>query len=160
MIMMEYEYSFKVNDIEPYIDFCKKDGYKKISENEQIRDLYKNDSEINARVTINKINGFEEIFLDFKEEDNSESIFKNTKESLPLLIGNDNLKSLNSILEILNYKKTAHLVRTRIIYKKDCVKFEIDKYTKPEKMNVVAIEGKKEKVDEIYQFINENIIGK
>lgn len=155
--MKEYEYSFKVNNVKPYIEYCEEEGYKKNFESKQTRDWYQNDSNINARVTINKINESEEIIIDFKEEDNSDEILKNTRESLPLLIDNSNLDSLNSILDILGYKKTVHVARTRVVYQKDSVKFEIDEYTKPEKMNVVAIEGEKEKVDEIYQFISENI---
>lgn len=157
--MKEYEYSFKVKNLDPYIEYCDKEEYKKISMNQQTRDWYQNNSKINARVTTNIIDGVEELIVDFKEEDNSDAIFKNTRESLPLSIDSSNLESLNSILDILGYKKTVHINRTRIVYQKDNVKFEIDKYVEPEIMNVVAIEGEKEQVDEVYQFINENIIG-
>ena len=76
---------------------------------------------------------------------------------MPLLVDND-MKALNSILDILGYKENVHIERTRIVYKKDTVKFEIDKYIKPEKMCVVAIEGEKVIVDEIYDYISNNII--
>ena len=155
--MKEYEYSFKVKNIKPYIDYSKSEGFIKISENKQIRNWYQNDTKINARVTVNIINDTEKIVIDFKEEDCSDAILKNSRESLPLLVDND-MKALNSILDILGYKENVHIERTRIVYKKDTVKFEIDKYIKPEKMCVVAIEGEKVIVDEIYDYISNNII--
>ena len=147
--MMEYEYSFKVKDLKPFFEYCKKNKYRKIKEVKQIRDLYTNNSGIEARVTISK----ESIIIDFKEEDNTNNILKNTKESLPLNLNKKNIKNFYSILDILGYYKMKHLIRTRTVYKKGKVKFEIDKYTQPEKMNVVAIEGQKEEVDKVYKEI-------
>lgn len=144
---MEYEYSFKVNDIKPYIDYIEEEKYEKISMNNQTRDLYTNDSDIMARVTINNET---EIFIDFKESDNSDKILKETKESKELKIDINELDSFYSILEILGYKLEKHLVRKRVVYKKRNVKFEIDEYSEPENMNVVAIEGLKEEVDKVY----------
>ena len=151
--MMEYEYSFKVKDLKPFFEYCKKNKYRKIKEVKQIRDLYTNNSGIEARVTISK----ESIIIDFKEEDNTNNILKNTKESLPLNLNKKNIKNFYSILDILGYYKMKHLIRTRTVYKKGKVKFEIDKYTQPEKMNVVAIEGQKEEVDKVYKEIKELI---
>lgn len=150
--MKEYEYSFKVKDVNQYIEYCKNNGFKEIFKNDQIRDWYQNDSSINARVTINKINGEDEIIVDFKEEDKSDEILKETRESLPLKVEN-NIDAINSILDILGYKIDVHVARTRRVYKKGNVKFEIDEYTKPEIMNVVAIEGEREIVDDIYESI-------
>ena len=39
--MEEYEYSFKVDSIKPYIDYCEKNSYKK-SINVQNRIVYEN----------------------------------------------------------------------------------------------------------------------
>lgn len=150
--MKEYEYSFKVKDVNPYIEYCKNNDFEEIFKNDQIRDWYQNDSSINARVTINKINGEDEIIVDFKEEDKSDEILKETRESLPLKVEN-NIDAINSILDILGYKIDVQVARIRRVYKKGNVKFEIDEYTKPEIMNVVAIEGEKEIVDDIYESI-------
>ena len=49
----EYEYSFYVKEIEPYIQYCEKNDYKKTSEGNQIRELYKNGNKILARITKN-----------------------------------------------------------------------------------------------------------
>lgn len=150
--MKEYEYSFKVKDINPYIEYCKENGYMEILNNNQIRDWYCNNSSVNARITINKINGEDEIVLDFKEEDKSDLVLKNRGESLPLKVEN-NMDAINSILDILGYKIDVHVVRKRSVYKKGNIKFEIDEYTRPEIMNVVSIEGKKEIVDDIYEIV-------
>lgn len=150
--MKEYEYSFKVKDVNPYIEYCKNNDFEEIFKNDQIRDWYQNDSSINARVTINKINGEDEIIVDFKEEDKSDEILKETRESLPLKVEN-NIDAINSILDILGYKIDVQVARIRRVFKKGNVKFEIDEYTKPEIMNVVAIEGEREIVDDIYESI-------
>ena len=39
---MEYEYSFKVEEIDPYIEYCKNNGYEFIEETNQSRTLYRN----------------------------------------------------------------------------------------------------------------------
>ncbi len=36
----EYEYSFYVEKIEPFIKYCEKNNYRKINECNQIRELY------------------------------------------------------------------------------------------------------------------------
>ena len=53
----EYEYSFYVEEIEPYIQYCEKNDYKKTSEGNQIRELYKNGNKILARITKNYTKG-------------------------------------------------------------------------------------------------------
>lgn len=50
------------------------------------------------------------------------------------------MSSIISILDILRYSKYKTLVRKREVFKKENVIFEIDSYTKPEVMYVVAIE--------------------
>lgn len=49
--MLEYEYSFVVKDIRPYIEYCENEGYSKISENTQIRELFISPNKILARIT-------------------------------------------------------------------------------------------------------------
>ena len=44
-----------------------------------------------------------------------------------------------------------------MVYKKGNVTFEIDEYFEPEVMYVIAIEGEKTAVDEIYKIISETI---
>ena len=47
----EYEYSMKVKDIKPFINYCKKNNYNLINKTTQKRVLYRNDNKILARVT-------------------------------------------------------------------------------------------------------------
>lgn len=58
---------------------------------------------------------------------------------------------------MLEYKKDITLIRDRIVYEKDNVTFELDIYSSPEKMYVVAIEGKKDKVDNVYNSLTDVI---
>ena len=152
---IEYEYSFKTKNIEKYIEYCKSNKYEKKAENRQVRKLYKNDTNIMGRVTTNYIDGNQIIEFDFKNSDNSEIILKENKETIPLEIKSQDLKSIESILEFLNLELDKVLDRSRIVYTKNNVKFEIDKYTSPEIMCVVAIEGKKEEVDAVYKELEE-----
>ena len=145
---MEYEYSFKVDSIDKYIDYCNNNGYELIDKVKQTRTLYRNSNKTMARITINEYDNNTKMFLDFKEDNLTDDILKIRKESLPLEF--NDIESIKSILEFLDYKKDITLTRTRIIYEKDNVKFEIDEYESPEVYNVVAIEGEKEEVDKVY----------
>lgn len=155
--MKEYEYSFKVKDIKPYIKYCKDEGYEYMSESKQIRAIYRNLNKTLARITINKLDGHEETYLDFKDDNNSNDVLKVSRETVPLKIEKYNKEAVYSILEMLGYKKDKVLSRTRIVYKKDGVKFELDSYTSPEIIFVVGIEGNKEKVDFVYKEVSSKL---
>lgn len=157
--MLEYEYSFVVKDIRPYIEYCENEGYSKISENTQIRELFISPNKILARITKNITENEDKIVLDFKDDNDSEDILKSSKESLPLQINESDRETVNSILDILGYKKNKYLERKRIVYKKGKVKFEIDEYFAPETMYVIGIEGEKILVDEIYKSLIQKMKG-
>lgn len=147
--MTEYEYSFKVADITKYIDYCKNNGYELKIESKQTRTLYRNSNKTMARITIND----NKMFLDFKEDNLNDDILKIRKETKPLEF--NDIETIKSILDFLEYKEDITLIRTRIIYEKGNVKFEIDKYESPEVYNVVAIEGEKGVVDKVYKELEE-----
>lgn len=151
--MYEYEYSFKVENIDKYIDYCKNNDYKLIDIVNQTRILYRNDNKTMARITINEYDNDTKMFLDFKEDNLTDDILKIRKETLPLEF--NNIEIINSILDFLEYKKDITLIRKRIIYEKENIKFEIDEYKSPEVYNVVAIEGNKEYVDKVYNELEE-----
>ena len=158
---MEYEYSCKVKDLLPFIKYCLNNNYELKDEYEQTRILYKNGSKVMARITRNKkINEDIEI-LDFKEYNLDKEILKIRKESKPLIITDDNREFVKSLLDILELKETKKLIRKRLIYVHNNVKFELDEYSVP-LMNVLAIEGKKEEVDIVYNslksIIDDNIV--
>lgn len=150
---MEYEYSFKVDSLDWYKKYCEENGYVKRLEYDQVRELFTSDNKILARITTTKTENNIDIFLDFKDDDDSERIYKEARETIPLRVTDENRGAIDSILNILGYKKKKHLVRKRYIYKKGKVKFEMDDYTKPEIMHVVAIEGDKEEVTKVYNEI-------
>ena len=151
--MKEYEYSFEVDSLSQYIDYCEKNNYDLISNCSETRDLYVSDNGVLARLT-KKDNS---IVLDFKEENDLNNILKERKESIPLEVKESDLDKIYSILDILGYKLIKHLVRSRKVYKKDNVKFELDDYTSPSINHVVGIEGKKEDVDKIYNELQKII---
>ena len=144
--MKEYEYSFKVDDLTKYIDYCKKHDYEEISNSDETRDLYSNESNKLARITIS-----DEIVLDFKEIGDTSIVLKDREESKPIVI--DDLNTTLSILDVLGFKQIKHLERHRIVYKKGNVKFELDSYSFPDKEYIVGIEGLKEEVDKVYEEV-------
>lgn len=149
---MEYEYSFEVIDIEPFVKFCESENYNKESCFIQTRVLYKNKDKILARITTNEQKGILTSYLDLKEENESDAKLKISKESSELELNEANREFVDTMLEILNFKKSKTLKRKRPVYTKDKVTFEIDDYITPA-MKVVAIEGKKEEVDKVYMII-------
>ena len=157
----EYEYSFKVNDITPFIDYCINNNYELKNEYKQTRTLYKNGGKVMARITKNVYKDSEVEILNFKDDDLSDSVLKVSRESKDLIINDENRDFVKSLLEILELNDIKKLVRKRYVYIYQNVIFEIDKYT-ISFMNVVAIEGKKEEVDKVYNdlksVIDSNIV--
>lgn len=157
----EYEYSFKVKDVAPFIDYCVNNDYELKKEYEQIRTLYKNSGKVMARITKNIYKKDEVEILNFKDDNLNDSTLKISRESKDLLVNDENREFVKSLLEILELNISKKLERKRYVYNHKNVIFEIDKYTVPT-MNVVAIEGKKEEVDKVYNelkvVIDNNII--
>lgn len=155
--MKEYEYSFKVESIAPYIEFCENNGYKKLEESSQTRILYRNINKTMARITTKVKNGNKKTLLDFKDDNQNNEVLKVCRETIPLEITDDNEKAVYSILDMLEYTKDKTLIRNRVVYKKDDVMFEIDNYDSPEVMYVVAIEGEEKAVDAVYKVVKDTI---
>lgn len=152
---MEYEYSFKVEEINPYIEYCKNNGYEFVEETNQSRTLYKNTNKTMARITIKEKNGVIKKLLDFKDDIITDEVLIERRESQSIEFIDDD--AVESILDFLNYEKDNTLIRKRYVYKKGNVKFEIDDYEYPEKSYVVAIEGEKSEVDKVYNIVKEQI---
>jgi adenylate cyclase class IV len=145
---MEYEYSFNVNSIKEYINYCKSNDYKFIEKNYQTRVIYRKSDGTMARITTkNK----KRIFLDFKEDKLTGSVLMKRKDTPDIEILNIN--NAKKILRFLGYKKDNTLSRMRQVYEKNGVKFEIDSYTIPRKTYVVAIEGISKEVDKVYDEV-------
>lgn len=66
--MEEYEYSFKVKSIEPYIKYCIDNNYEEISVTKEHRVVYGNiyTDHLISRITTKKLYGKKEITIDFK----------------------------------------------------------------------------------------------
>ena len=148
----EYEYSYKVTSIKEFIQYWESNNFIKISETTQKRTLYKNDTYIMARITIEEDNLKHTIteYLDFKENNETNQELKIRKETDILNLNNENKAFAKTLIEFLNLKVDKELIRTRYTYQKENVKFEIDDYTNP-KMKVLAIEGNSEEVNKVNQ---------
>ena len=127
-------------------------NFIKISETTQKRTLYKNDTYIMARITIEEDNlkHTRTEYLDFKENNETNQELKIRKETDILNLNNENKEFAKTLIEFLNLKVDKELIRTRYTYQKENVKFEIDDYINP-KMKVLAIEGNSEEVNKINQ---------
>ena len=148
----EYEYSYKVTSIKEFIQYRESNNFIKISETTQTRTLYKNDTYIMARITIEEDNlkHTRTEYLDFKENNETNPELKIRKETDILNLNNENKEFVKTLIEFLNLKVDKELIRTRYTYQKENVKFEIDDYINP-KMQVLAIEGNSEEVNKINQ---------
>ena len=100
---MEYEYSFKVKEIDPYIEYCKNNGYEFIEETNQSRTLYRNTNKTMARITIKEKNNIIKKLLDFKDDNITDDILIERRESKSIEFTDDD--AVESILDFLNYKK-------------------------------------------------------
>ena len=151
---IEYEHSFNVENIEPYINFCKQNGYKEKSIVTQNRIVFENkiNKNIIARLTTEFFDGKEVTELDFKNVNTKKDDLNISTESLPLTVTVENKKTILSMLNTLEFFEAANNLRTRYVYIKDNVKFEIDDYIRPQ-MKVVAIEGLKKEVDMVYEQV-------
>ena len=107
--MQEYEYSFKVTDLKPFIKFIEDNKFIKIDENYQSRTLYKKEDKTMARITVSGKNSEEsKIIFDFKDDEDSDNLLKERRETLPLEI--TNIEIAKSIIEFLGYNNINWII--------------------------------------------------
>ena len=155
--MIEYEYSIKVTNIKPFLDYCQHNGYKFISKAKESRQVFENtdNRKLISRITITDDGNGDVCLFDFKNNGKNSDTFKIAKESSALQIKIEDIETVKNMLSVIGFEQSADNLRTRYVYKKNGVTFEIDNYTRPE-MNVIGIEGNKEMVDKIYLDIIKN----
>ena len=155
--MVEYEYNFKVDDISVVTKFCEKDGFVLVSKTSENRVVFENkqNRKIISRLTTTFGESDEVIVWDFKNVGKNDNLLKVSMESETMKLDEAGIKIARSMLEVMDFEKSADNLRTRYVFEKGDVKFEIDDYTRPE-MKVVAIEGEKTQVDKVYQELVSN----
>lgn len=116
--------------------------------------MYKNPNHILARITTQEDKDKIVTSINFKDENESNDVLKTSRETPSLNITEENKEFINTMLDILGFNKFKTLERKRYVYQKNDAKFEIDEYSAPEEMYVVAIEGEKREVDSIYEDVN------
>ena len=136
----------------------KKNGYKEKSIVKQNRKVFENkyNNDLLARLTTEEENGERITILDFKNVNFHKKGLSIANESKCLEVTEENRDFVESLLNVLEFYKSADNFRTRYVYEKDNIKFEIDDYTVPP-MKVVAIEGEEREIKKVYKFLNEHI---
>ena len=152
--MIEYEYNFKVDDISVVTKFCEKDGFVLVSKTSENRVVFENkqNRKIISRLTTTFGESDEVTVWDFKNVGKNDNLLKVSMESETMKLDEAGIKIARSMLEVMDFEKSADNLRTRYVFEKGDVKFEIDDYTRPQ-MKVVAIEGEKSQVDKVYQML-------
>jgi len=147
----EYEHSFNVRSIVPYIKYCNENGFLETSNVIQNRVVFEHRTNKNVivRITTETINGENVIIVDSKYVGEKRGDLKVSTESEPFIISQEAKKGVVSLLQMMDFYEAANNLRTRYVYEKGGVKFEIDDYIRPQ-MKVVAIEGNKDEVDKVY----------
>jgi adenylate cyclase class IV len=145
---MEYEYAYKVTNLDEYLAYLNA-NFKYVEEYEERRTIYRNPNNTNARITYKK----GKMTLDFKENKLSNEDLIVRKESKAIVF--DNLNACEDILSFLGYIKDNSMLRNRIIYTGDNIKFEIDKYIEPEEAYVFSFEGDKDICDKVNEDLKE-----
>ncbi len=117
----------------------------------QNRVVYENrhNRKIISRITTTVKDGKTERVIEFKNVNNNDGLVKQSMESLPMSLNKKSMEIVKSMLEVMDFEQSADNLRTRYVYEKGGVTFEIDDYTRP-LMKVVAIEGEKAEVDRVY----------
>lgn len=151
---IEFERSFKVDTIKPFIDYCEKNNFILESEVQQNRIVFEHkfDSKKIARLTSEICNGEKIILLDYKDVGKRQGDLKISIETEPEIIDEQYISNTLIRLENEGYKEAANNLRTRYVYVKGEIKFEIDDYIRP-KAQVVAIEGDNNLVEKTYNDI-------
>ncbi len=154
--MEEYEYSFKVKSIKPYIEYCEKNNYKLEDITKQNRIVYENrySEDVIARITTTVKDGKKTCVFDCKNIGKRDKTLKISSESKPIKVTKGNREQIESILNVLNFYKVVSNNRKRYIYKKTGIKFEIDEYTSP-LMCIIGIEGERNKVNKVYEELKD-----
>ena len=155
--MIEYEYNYKVDDIGCVTKFCEENGFALVSKTSENRVVFENkqNRKIISRLTTTFGESDKVTVWDFKNVGKNDNLLKVSKESGTMKLDEAGIKIARSMLEVMDFEKSADNLRTRYVFEKGDVKFEIDDYTRPE-MKVVAIEGEKTQVDKVYQELVSN----
>lgn len=160
--MTEYEYNIKVDDINVVTKFCERNGYVLVSKTSENRVVFENkqNRKIISRLTTTFGESNKVTVWDFKNVGKNDNLLKVSKESEAMVLDEAGIKIARSMLEVMDFEQSADNLRTRCVFEKGDVKFEIDDYTRPE-MKVVAIEGEKTQVDKVYKaLVSDKLIAK
>lgn len=137
--------------------FCEENGFVLVSKTSENRVVFENkqNRKIISRLTTTFGESDKVTVWDFKNVGKNDNLLKVSKESEAMVLDESGIKIARSMLEVMDFEQSADNLRTRYVFEKGDVKFEIDDYTRPA-MKVVAIEGEKSQVDKVYQELVSN----
>lgn len=148
--MKEYEYSFAVDSADQYHAFCKDQQPLSTSVTSMRRRVYKDGSSVIARLTEESTGDDSRRYFDFKQDSNDSQIVKHVQETLPINLNEKSIDHYLKLLDTLDFKLDADLVKKRTRYQFKDVHVDIDEYTAPRKAIVIELEGKRKIADNLY----------
>lgn len=154
-INKEIEFSLRVDDTEPYLEYLKRIGARKIHDIEIERDIYKNGSGYFIKVSKEKIDGKNNYMYCLKEDliDKGQSgVGLKVSEEIDVPVSSDQLEKLSAMLELLKFKKTSSFKKSRQAFTKDDFEIDVDTYYFEDKTEYyIEVEGKEK--DKINLFV-------
>lgn len=151
MQMKEYEYSFVVDSAEKYHAFCKSKQPLKIDVNSMRRRVFKDGSAVIARLTEESTaTGVMHRYFDFKEDSKDSQLVKHVQETLPIDLNEKSIDHYMALLDSLDFKLDADLIKKRTRYQFKNMHVDIDEYSSPRKAIVIELEGERQMVDDMY----------
>lgn len=160
IIMKEYEYSFVVDSAEQYHAFCEDEQPLKVEFTSMRRRVFKDGSTVIARLTEESIQGVEHKYFDFKEDSKDSQLVKHVHETSPIDISQHNIEHYQRLMNILDFRLDADLIKKRTRYQFKDVHIDIDEYTSPRHAVVVEIEGKQRAANKFYKHMRSTTANK
>lgn len=157
--MKEHEYSFVVENAEPYHAFCLNINPADVSIMSLRRRVYKDGSETIARITEETIgDNPPRQYLDFKESSDDSQLAKTVQETPEIDMQSKKVPQIHKLLETLDYELHVDLVKKRTRYQLEGLHVDVDEYTSPYAAVVIELEGEPEAVEATYQAMT-RVIG-
>lgn len=158
--MKEFEYSFTVDSVIPYHDFCAKNSDQTVEVTQMRRKVYKNGSSTIARLTWEVDPQNKKLFyIDFKEDSKDSDLVKHVRESKKMILSEDRCAAVERLLAKLEYHLTADLDKQRSSYWIADVRVDIDTYHLPTKAFVIELEGEPGVTKRLYTRMKKAIAG-
>lgn len=140
-MMKEFEYSFAVDSAGPFHEYCSTLQPLQVAVYSLRRRVYKDGSNIIARVTEEEAGDESRQYVDFKEESPDEALIKHVEETPEIDVKADVMRLVPELMSTLDYELAVDLVKKRTRYVYDGFHIDVDEYTAPYSAVVIEVEG-------------------